>query len=151
MALKYLELDFGWRLQLSTLVKILSIHILLSVMAPVYAQSRNQPRLPFKPSDTELLALPDYCRARLGGSKGAQLPWIQQMGKENFTHLHHYCYGLNYMNRIRVSFGSKHQKHYIQTALAQFNYVIQRWPANFYLTSEAKSYKTQLEFQSRLK
>lgn len=143
--------SYGRRANLRVFFKLLFLYIMSSAMFSVYAQSKGQPRLPFKPLDTERALLPNYCTARLGGSKEAQLPWIQQMGKENFSHLHHYCYGLNYMNRVRVSFGSKHHKHYIQTALAQFNYVVQRWPADFYLTAEAKSYKTQLEFQLRLK
>jgi hypothetical protein len=132
---------------------LLTLALLLGPAAPIHAQlsSNNQKRFPFKPSDMELMALPDYCKARLGHSKEAQQVWVQHMGKENFMHLHHYCYGLNYVNRIKISSGSKHKKHYVQTGLAQFNYVLARWPDGFYLKPEAQSYKAQLEFQLQFK
>ena len=121
--------------------------LVLFFALPVQAQQR----LPFKPSAAEVSVLPEYCQARLSGNADLQRSWAQTMGKENFMHLHHFCYGLNYMNRVKLIVGpNKHKRHYLQTALAQFNYVIRNWPEEFPLTAEAKSHKNQIEIQMKL-
>lgn len=120
------------------------------VMSMWLSSALASTRLPFKPTPAELQALPDYCKARLSGDKSSQQRWVQQFGKDNFLHFHHYCVGLNYVNRVRVSFGSKHKKHYIETALGEFKYVLRNWPEDFVLTADAKAYKTQLEAQLKI-
>ncbi len=91
--------------------------------------------------------LPDYCAARLGEDAVLQKQWNEKVGREIFLHMHHFCYGLNYVNRLKLYPSSKHRKHYAQTAVAQFNYVLRNWPEDFPLTVEARTNKMQLEFQ----
>jgi hypothetical protein len=111
------------------------------------AKGSSDKRLPFKPSTEELMQLPDFCQAKLAGDKEVQREWARRMGKDIYMHLHHYCHGLVHVSRAQLAFGSKHKRHYQQTAIAQFNYVLRNWPADFELTADAKLQKDRLEFQ----
>lgn len=93
------------------------------------------------------MQLPDFCQAKLAGDKEVQREWARRMGKDIYMHLHHYCHGLVHVSRAQLAFGSKHKRHYQQTAIAQFNYVLRNWPADFELTADAKLQKDRLEFQ----
>lgn len=129
-----------------------SVRFLATVVAALVATwtplpAASSSRLPFKPSAAEMSMLPEYCAARLGEDAALQKQWSQEMGREIFQHLHHFCFGLNYVNRLRFHPTSKHRKHYAQTAVAQFNYVLSRWPEDYALTIEARNYKLQLELQ----
>lgn len=71
--------------------------------------------------------------------------WGQRLGCESFLHIHHYCYGLNFMNKARFESDPKDKKYYLDNAINNFDYVITRWNPQFQLTSPAKSYKRQAQ------
>jgi hypothetical protein len=100
-------------------------------------------------TDTELLALPPYCYARLKGDEAEKRPWEQRMGQKQFVHLHHYCFGLNLMNRAAVELDQNARRRYLQRAAGEFNYVLKRWPPEFPLTSDAMNRKVQAEMMAR--
>lgn len=98
-----------------------------------------------RPTDSELMALPPYCQARIRGDDSARKVWAQRIGPKNFSHLHHYCFGLNYMNRALSEFDTDERRRIYRRAVQQFDYVLKRWPPDFPLTSEALLQKQQAE------
>lgn len=124
--------------------------VALSVAAVAMAAgdpARADKLLPFKPTPAELATLPEYCIERLARDENAPKPWRDQLGADRYLHLHHYCAGLYHADRANTQIGSKHRVHYAQTAIAQFNYVLQRWPEDFPLAQDAAQRKAQMEFQ----
>jgi uncharacterized protein YchJ len=108
---------------------------------PVHAQEKK----PFGPTDTELMMLPPYCHAKIKGDANARKMWSSQMGADIFLHIHHYCYGLNFMNRHMLILDEKERSFLAARAISNFDYVIQRWPPSFPLTIEAQKYKAQMQ------
>jgi hypothetical protein len=90
-----------------------------------------------RPTAAELPALPAYCQARFGTDEAARKAYSQKLGPKHYQHIHHHCIGLNLLNRSRVTFDKKLRKYYLQDAVRQFNYVLERWPQGFPLTAEA--------------
>ena len=104
-------------------------------MLPVAAQ-QQKPR-PYAPSAMELIVLPDYCRARIGPDSTAYQQWNQRMGPDKFVHLHHFCHGLNHLNRANGTVDKYLRNYYLGVASNEFDYVIRNWPDGFELKSEA--------------
>ena len=104
------------------------------------------PGLPYGPQPSELILLPDFCQAKLGKNEMLQKKWSKQMGQKSFVHLHHYCFGVNFINRANSEFSDNRLKgNYYKLAIANFNYVLQRWKPSFYLYKRAELYKQQAE------
>lgn len=113
---------------------------------------------PKVPTLMELRTLPPYCAPRIGQLSFAHYPremveanapaakmWKEQFGARNYSHLHHYCFALNFMNKSRFEFDKAKKRHYIKASIGNFNYVLERWDPNFQLYSQAKIYKMQME------
>jgi hypothetical protein len=97
-------------------------------------------------TDAEIAMMPEYCQARWGGKdKMAYKNWSQRLGESNFIHIHHYCAGLHFMNQAAMESGPKKQKHILQKAIRNFDYVLARWPKDFSLTSSAQMYRRQAD------
>lgn len=101
------------------------------------------PLKPFAPSDAEIRLLPPFCQAKLG--KGGADIWVSRFGADNWLHMHHYCYALNFMNRARFEMDPNYRKHYLGSAINNFDYVLQRWKPGFPLYGNARSLKMQAE------
>jgi len=104
---------------------------------------------PFAPSPLEMRMLPPYCVAKLGADKNAAVLWQQRLGSENFEHMHHYCFGVNFMNRARIETNPNDRNHYLNSAIAEFGYVIRTWSPTFQLTRSAKTYTVQAQSMLR--
>lgn len=96
-------------------------------------------------TDAELAMLPEYCQARLGKNEVAYNTWKQRLGPSIFVHVHHYCFGLNFMSRANMEFDPKKKKHILKQAIRNFDYVLARWPSEFSLTPSATVYRQQAE------
>ncbi|RLQ20766.1 hypothetical protein DWB85_16075 [Seongchinamella sediminis] len=59
--------------------------------------------------------------------------------------MHHYCFGLNFMNRAATEFDSKKRKFILGQAIRNFEYVLRTWPKDFSLTPTAEMYRQQAE------
>ena len=97
----------------------------------------------FDPSQLPLL--PPYCkhaqgysRVVPGGNEPAQIArWDSAMGKENFMHMHHYCWALENTNRGLYASRTKHERDsYLGASLTDFDYVIRNVSADFVLLPE---------------
>lgn len=106
---------------------------------------------PFSPTPEEVRMLPPFCAARLGapGAAGAADLWKQRLGANNYIHIHHYCYALNFMNRARFETNKADRKHYLNEAIGNFDYVLKRWSPNYQLSKSARTYKLQAESMLR--
>ena len=93
----------------------------------------------------EVARLPQYCQDRLNQKKN-EGRWKSEFGPEIYLHIHHYCYGLIYYQRANTEFDSKKRRLAAKSGIADFNYVLQRWPANAQFYQQAEMYKAQLEF-----
>lgn len=107
---------------LSKIVVATCLAVLLPV-APALAE--------FAPTQAEIAALPAFCAAKLaeGTNPEPAKVWRASMGSD-FTHMHHYCFGLNFMNRARRSNGTP------DAAVGQFDYVLRNTSPGFYMRPE---------------
>jgi hypothetical protein len=128
----------------STRTRTLLLTLLLASHAGI-TEAQKKGYLPESPTANEMRALPPYCEARMKGDAAAKKSWSQQMGPEIFMHVHHYCAGINFMNRSRVEMAPQKKNYYLQRASANFAYVISAWPPGHPLTAKAKSFKAQIE------
>lgn len=99
----------------------------------------------------EVAGLPQYCQDKMrDGNRGVNKDkWIGTFGRDNWLHLHHYCYGLIYFSRASMEIDAKSRRRTVLDGIANFDYVLQRWPANFSLYQTAAMYKTQLEMMKK--
>lgn len=86
------------------------------------------------PSPAEMAALPPYCAARFDEGSPAFRNWRASMGSD-FVHLHHYCAGINFLNRGRGSVGAG-RKDTLGAAVREFDYVLGNVSSDFHLRSE---------------
>lgn len=88
------------------------------------------------PSQAEIAALPAYCAAKLveGTNPEPAKIWRSSMGGD-FIHMHHYCFGLNFLNRARRSFSSENSGT-LAAAVREFDYMLSNCSPGFSLRPE---------------
>lgn len=84
----------------------------------------------------EMAMLPPYCDAKMGSRNPESASyWRNQMGHDNWLHIHHYCGGLLELNRYyRSSTGLKTPN--LRNAVNQFNGMLNAFTPDFYLRPE---------------
>lgn len=92
------------------------------------------------PNAVEMMRLPPYCAAKF---RSPQDPnevkiWRDRIGS-NFGDLHHYCEGLNFVNRYWGSRKSSDRGYYLQQAKNNFDYMVKAEKPDFTLRSELYS------------
>jgi tetratricopeptide (TPR) repeat protein len=87
-----------------------------------------------KPSDAEMLQLPDYCQAKYKLPQGSPewKAWQSRIG-QNFIDLHHYCAGLNFVNRFWGARSKQDKTFYLQRAMTNFDYMVKAEKPDFSL------------------
>jgi len=65
-------------------------------------------------------------------------------------HIHHFCTGINLMNRALLTANPQHRWSLLQGAHGELRYVVARWPDGFALTEEARQRKAEVEFMLTL-
>lgn len=111
--------------------------LLLGFFTLMYFLSANAAGLlGFGPDSEELKIMPDYCQAN---AKGPQAPehqyWSNLLGKQ-FSGFHHYCAGLNQLNRFHRLINDPKRSYYLSRAVPEMNYVMDKMPPNFPLAGE---------------
>lgn len=90
----------------------------------------------WKPSPAEMATLPSYCAARFDEKSAAFKTWRDSMGSD-FMHVHHYCAGLNFVNRARgMGSSSKDRRGTLEAALRNFDYMLAHTQPDFSLRPE---------------
>lgn len=88
------------------------------------------------PSKAEMATLPAYCAARFDERSAAFQTWKSTMGGD-FIHVHHYCAGLNFVNRARGMASAKDRRGVLGAAVRNFDYILTHTQPDFYLRAEA--------------
>ena len=90
----------------------------------------------WKPSPAEMAMLPPYCAARFDERSEAFKSWKSSMGQD-FIHVHHYCAGLNFVNRARDMGSSERDRQgTLEAALRNFDYMLAHTHPDFSLRPE---------------
>lgn len=90
----------------------------------------------WKPSPAEMTTLPPYCAARFDEKSEAFKSWRDSMGSD-FMHVHHYCAGLNFVNRARgMGSSNKDRQGTLEAALRNFDYMLAHTHPDFSLRPE---------------
>lgn len=94
----------------------------------------------FRPNAAEMARLPPYCQAKFTLPQGSPEwnAWRDRIG-QNFIDLHHYCSGLNFVNRYWSARNPKDRGFYLQNALNNFNYMVRAAKPGFALGAEVYS------------
>lgn len=89
------------------------------------------------PSPAEMAALPAYCVAKFneGTNPASAKVWRASMGSD-FMHIHHYCAGLNFLNRARSMSSGNDKQGVLGAAMGNFGYVLKHTQPDFYLRPE---------------
>lgn len=128
--------------------RALAIASLLWALAsfPVHATK------PFGPSASEIKMLPPYCAVKLATAANPESlqMWEQKMGKQNWLHVHHYCFALNFMNRAKFERDPADRRYYLSSAIDNFNYVINNWDPKSQFMPAAKNYRNQAELMLKM-
>lgn len=83
-----------------------------------------QPKLPFGPTDRERLMLPEECRG-----DAAKMKYYEQQ-LPGLVGLNHYCYGMNFLNRARLSTDKTEKRFNLESAIGEFGYVFKHSAPN---------------------
>ena len=131
--------------------KTLTVVIVFAGLLLASLESAADPRtIPGYPLDVrsydtrEVALLPRYCiytqefREKVpGGNNKAEIEKWYRLQGQTFHAMHHYCWGLMRTNRALMLTRTKEgRQRYLQEAIWDFDYVIERAPANFVLLPE---------------
>jgi len=114
-------LSYRWS-EITAFILLLSVS--LSTNAATYST----------PTSSELLLLPPYCQAKLDGPHHPDLV-ARWKDMPLFISMHHYCIGLNFLNRAYGSVGYE-QRSNSAFARDSFTYCIRNWPETHPLMPE---------------
>lgn len=93
--------------------------------------------LPWGPTPEEMVLLPEYCKVRYtdNGRSPEFRAWMQRVGPK-FMGMHHYCTGINYINRYLYRITDKKRNYYLSRALPEIDYVAKDMPPDFALAGD---------------
>lgn len=131
-------------LSLQRAVVVLGSAFFIPITVGAQASIPGYPDSIFSYDAREVALLPRYCvntdsfRTKVpGGNNAAEIKrWTEVMG-ETFIHMHHYCYGLMDYNRATLlARDARTRRFYLDSAIREFDYVLERAPADFALLPE---------------
>jgi tetratricopeptide (TPR) repeat protein len=89
------------------------------------------------PTEQEYASLPPYCKEKIENTSHAENKmWSDRFGANTWLHLHHYCQGLNDINRYYLESDRARQRDLLSSAVNQFNYVVDHIPPDSFLLAE---------------
>ena len=104
-----------------------------------------QPRLPFAPTDQEMLRLPEECQAIRKGGPAADT-YAKRLQAQGITGISHYCAGLNFMNRAKSASLNKIERRFnLQSSIGEFDYVLGHSASNATGRQAIQALKEQAE------
>ena len=114
-------------------------HLLMALLLITVTHANGTDLLPFGPTDTEMVFMPDYCKAKFGGPKTTiYQAWAGRAGKHLriWEGMHHFCAGLNNMNRYLRLTNNPKRAYYLSRAVPEMNYNLSKLPDDFILAGE---------------
>lgn len=111
------------------LLGLLTGAVILFSIAPANAQ--------WNPGGTESeqALLPRFCVVKLrdDNTSAEARTFIRQFGFDNWLHLHHYCYGLNAVNRSLKAGNLRDRNAQLQLAVGEYGYVLRNARPDFWM------------------
>ena len=108
---------------------VVRIGVVFAFCGPVMAQ--------WNPSGTqaEQSLLPRFCLVKLKDDNRSPegQNYIRQFGFDNWLHMHHYCYALNFVNRSQKAANTRDRNSQLQLAVADYNYVLRGTKPDFWM------------------
>lgn len=94
----------------------------------------------FKANAAEMQRMPPYCQVKWNSAPTSPewKSWRGQIGT-NYIDLHHYCAGLNFMNRYWAARNAGDRGFYLQNAMNNFDYMVKAEKPDFALRAELYS------------
>jgi len=90
---------------------------------------------PWKPTDSELTSLPPFCKARFNEGSPEYKQWLSVLGPD-FGHTHHYCAGVNYLNRYYRTRSKQGKTFNLNNARSNFEYMVSHAAPSYSLMPE---------------
>lgn len=119
----------------------MSKRLIMVLLALCVTNSYSGNLLPTAPTAAEMVFMPDYCKAKSAGPNSPEYQaWEAKVGskyKRGWESMHHFCDGLNYMNRYLRLFNDPKRGYYLSRAVAEMNYNLnESFPDDFLLAAE---------------
>lgn len=115
-------------------------YLLLSLIYLFLSPTSNAELLPFGPTKSEMAYMPEYCKARFSGPQSPEFKlWEGRVGGKNnktWKGLHHYCAGVNNMNRYLNLFKDPKRNYYLSRAVPEMNYTLNNLPDDFIVAAD---------------
>jgi len=87
----------------------------------------------WEPDAQELKSLPPFCTPKILNNDPAHVG--AQFG-EGWGHMHHYCYGLNFINRYYRSRDAAFKKFSLKNAIGNFDYMLDHTSENYFMRGQ---------------
>jgi len=101
--------------------------------------------LPYAITPMEMMRLPPSCAVKM--KSDMQSPeyraWHERIGK-NFMDFHHYCHGINFINRYWGTRNANERNYYLVQAKGEFDYMVKAEKPDFTMSSELYSYRGEV-------
>jgi hypothetical protein len=118
-----------------------ALALIVAIVGALTLQPTTANAFSFKPTASEWAMWPEHCRARYASLQvGKHLPfvaayppamisaWRSRLGEKTFTHLHHYCASLAYMQRASSAQSNQERNHLLKSAEGECRYTLSRIP-----------------------
>lgn len=93
---------------------------------------------PWMPTDKEMASLPDFCKARFNEGSPEYKRWESMLGKD-YGHTHHYCAGVNYLNRYYRARSKQGKSFNLNNAQTNFEYMVKHAAPTYSLMPDVHS------------
>jgi tetratricopeptide (TPR) repeat protein len=113
----------------------------LGAAALPYLMAMSGPAYAWDVTPGEFAMLPPYCDAKMNGkSQEAINYWRAQLGHDNWIHMHHYCGGLNDMNRYYRQ-DAKGRRESLRRVVWEMTYMLDHTKPDFYMRADMHYYR----------
>lgn len=107
--------------------------LLLLGLQPAFAEKYT-----YTPTEVEYATLPPYCKEKIENKNPAEKKaWSDSFGVNTYMHMHHYCLGLNDVNRYYRESNAQLKKGLLSSAVGEFGYMVDHLPPGSALLADA--------------
>lgn len=120
-------------------------NLLYGIAAGAFSLHAGAADSSFRANAAEMQRMPAYCQVKWNSppSSPEWKSWRNQIGS-NFIDVHHFCAGLNFMNRYWGSRNTRDRGFYLQSALNNFDYMVKAEKPDFALRAELYSQRGEV-------
>ncbi len=122
-----------------SIASIITTPIFIVIAFSLMASYPSSTVFAYYPSDRDMRFLPPYCIARLQSNKVATqevAKWKNLFGRKTWTSFHHYCQGINYVNRGSTGLNEETKVNDFKKGIENLNYHLKAYGVNFPLRAQ---------------